>query len=516
MSSRLSTFKNRGKDEEFRRKFKEDGLELRKAKKDDQLNKRRNLEEDDGEIGGNSLSPERPKAVPSMSLHEILQGLQSEDKDAVIEATRSARKVLSKERNPPIDQFINAGIVPKFVELLKVDEPTIQFEAGWALTNIASGNQEQTRTVVEAGACALFVELLRSPARNVVEQSVWALANIAGDGPHYRDMVIQLGIVKPLVALVDSSCSPSFLGNIAWCISNLCRNKNPPPPFSQIKVCLPTIVTLLQQESRNVISDCCWSLSYLTDGPNERIEAVCQLGVIPRLVEVISSSSDKSLVLPALRTLGNIVTGTEEQTQLVVDSGFLQALRFFLIQNGVNIRKECAWAVSNITAGNQKQIQAVIDEGLLEPIIEVLSTGDFKTKKEATWALTNLSCGGNTEQVAYMVRAGSLPPLTDMMDCDEPKIIIVVLDAFRNILNTGSKMGELETICVALEEIGFLDKLEMLQRHENEEVYQAAVHLMDTYWNTDEEDPNLAPENEDDEAFIFKPNEQMPSEDFNF
>merc|ERR1719426_205068 len=232
---------------------------------------------------------------------------------------------LEPKQNPPIQEVIAAGVVPRFVQSLQdTARPDLQFEAAWVLTNIASGTAEQTRAVVEQGALPIFVQLLQSPNDDVKEQAVWALGNIAGDSPNFRDLVLQSGGLNPIMTVLRESEKTSMMRNATWTLSNLCRGK-PPPPFEWVSPALGTLANLIYSSDVEVLTDACWALSYLSDGPNERISAVIHAGVCRRLVDLLLHSSPL-VQTPALRTVGNIVTGDDHQTQTVLRAGVCQPL----------------------------------------------------------------------------------------------------------------------------------------------------------------------------------------------
>lgn len=55
----------------------------------------------------------------------------------------------------------------------------------------------------------------------------------------------------------------------------------------QVKPALPALARLIHSNDEEVLTDACWALSYLSDGTNDKIQAVIESGVCPRLVELL-------------------------------------------------------------------------------------------------------------------------------------------------------------------------------------------------------------------------------------
>ena len=196
------------------------------------------------------------------------------------------------------------------------------------------------------------------------------------------------------------------------------------------------------------------------------------------------------------------MTGDDTQTQAVINNGALPCLFHLLnVTHKKSIKKETCWTISNITAGTREQIQAVIETNLIPPLVNLLATAEFDIKKEAAWAISNATSGGTAEQIRFLVSQGCIKPLCDLLSCSDAKIIIVALEGLENILRVGESDKEIagptgvNQYAQAIEEAEGVDKIEDLQEHTNEDIYDKSVQILEEFFEVEEQEvENLAPQ----------------------
>lgn len=459
-------------------------VELRQDARAEQVAKRRyrNKEQE-----GKTSDPK--KVLTVQDIPSLLQKAASNLRKDQFEAAQGFRQILSVERQPPITQVIRCGVVGRLVEFLGFSDRTdLQFEACWALTNIVSSTSAHTLEVTKIpGAIKAFVNLLHSTNQYVQEQAVWALGNIAGDGAAFRDAVLQQGAMRPLLALCTAFSRLTLLRNAAWTISNLCRGKEPnPPPFEIVSLAIPTLADLLNIKDQHVLMDTCWSLSYLCDdeGPfNREIQCVLDADVAPMLVEHLGHAS-VHVQTPALRTIGNLVTGDTAQTDTVLRAGVLDMLQNMLHSPIKNIKKEACWAISNITAGSKVQIAQVIESGIIPKLVNLLHGRESDVKREAAWAISNATTGGSDESIRRLVKAEVIAPLCALLDPADD-ISIVAMEGLENILRVGNRLAHAQgndgknPYCLAVEDCGGVEMLQDFSMSSNNRMFLKAKELLE-------------------------------------
>ncbi|KAI3637181.1 hypothetical protein MIR68_004887 [Amoeboaphelidium protococcarum] len=432
-------------------------------------------------------------------LEKIKTSLQHSSEDKRKQELIYLRKLLAHDDIQPfLDKIIAVNIIPLVSDLLSCDsDPETQFEAAWILTNVAAGNNGQTRAVVNCGTIPKLVNLVQmSPHKGIREQSVWCLGNIAGDSIEMRSAVLDAGALQPLVDLIVEemnsflaaapSTAPDSLSSVTksaafeidqplsnptsprkdrqytlntlriciWVLSNFCRgNGTATMDWTLINYALPVLSQVLMCCSPDtvncddeVLMDACWALSRTLRGIHEDYEQVIVDVNLCRKIGQLCTYSNSQVQVPALRCLINIVSGSDVQTQQVIDAGVLPRL-LHLLQYPKNdtVMKETCLIISNITAGTESQVNAVMSEQnglIISKLIDIVSNADYRIKREACWALCNACLNQEYSQISFLVQEGMLPPLAQMISHsitggNDDRIVLKVLEAIKNILVCG-------------------------------------------------------------------------------
>lgn len=525
-------------------------VELRKAKREEGLQKRRNLIADsNGGTAGESCGPMSHQALSILSAlasrvfgWAALNG-PNEGLDSCIQDVRALRKLLAITGRPPIDEVIALGLLPALVQMLGHHSSKLQFESAWCLTNIASGSTAQCAAVVEHKAIPPLVRLLSSGSLEVSEQAAWALGNVAGDCSNLRDVVLSHGALEQLISLIQNAASLGHLvplRNACWALSNLLRGK-PAPDHSYVVAAFPVLARLLLLDDTDLLVDVCWAVSSVSDSSDDLISLLLGYKCVPRLVELLQSGGEP-LEAPALRALCNIVSGSDAATQAVLEAGFLEQLPRLLSSPRAQIRKEGCWAVSNIAAGTPEQASLLLQGSLMPQVLNCLAEDEvFEVKKEALCVLYNLLQGysahpgpHSAQRTAKIAQLGCIRPLVLLLDVKDPSLLRLVLEATDFLLSAGVEIGRMVTpdgggwgvasgwgmaldgselfggggdfniFLAAFDEAQGVDKLELLLEHENEQICAFAEGLLEKYFGDDGEDAEIAPASTAD-AFCFAP-----------
>lgn len=123
----------------------------------------------------------------------------------------------------------------------------------------------------------------------------------------------------------------------------------------------------------------------------------------------------------------------------------------------------------------------------------------------------------------FLVSQGCIKPLCDLLNCPDPRIVTVCLEGLENILKAGEaeknmgNTGGVNLFAQAIDDAEGLEKIENLQSHDNTEIYEKAVKILETYWVEEDEDEPLPPGDATQAGFGFAGNGlPVPSGGFNF
>ena len=483
--------------QELQRKREESSVELRKKKRLSSFSKKRALHS--APHFGNSnlfenLLPEHflglypelfaPNLDENSKLEVLLNYISSsyEISDLILVLNR----VLKNFPNSAFAQVYNSGVPKRLLNSLG-SNPQLDRNIVSCLVNLACAPQEYLQGLIEAQVVELIAKVFFSTECQVLKElCVWAHANLAGTDTNCRNKVIATGVWHACLRCLNQNTSLEFLSTVVWMISNLCRG-TPCPPRNLCREVLGMIPKFLRVNNAEVVKDTCWILNFLTDSSEELISEVLKTNCSKDILDLIANSN-RDVQVPALRTVGNILAGSDFHTQTLLNLGVIEKLVPLLASPVRAIKKEALWGISNILAGNQQQVSQVIQHPCMQCVVECLQEPDLQLRKEAIWCVANSTRFLKAHLVVKLVEMGALEQLVESLEFPDSKVLMTVLKAVENILTAGNdalapkKSFKVNDFAVKFHQIGGLNKLEKLQMHPNKLVYKMSVKIIGKFY----------------------------------
>jgi importin subunit alpha-6/7 len=320
------------------------------------------------------------------------------------------------------------------------------------------------------------------------------------------------------------------------------------------------LTIFLRNDAQNVVSAALRAVGNIVTGDDVQTQTVLNSGVLEPLKLLLTRPDVKEAIRKeACWTLSNITAGNRQQIQVISTWNLFSCQTigsldtkwvffffsfFFLFFSFFSLfcKPVCEALIIFF-------LQFVIDAGIIPILIDILANADFKTRKEAAWAITNALSGGTPEQIQYVafacrffaflykgascrmfVQHNAVPPMCELLGSTDARILQVALTGLENILRVGhAKLDDqgLNPNALLIEHcygdfavfFGFvvflpffwvsatgLEKLEALQVHENPEIYQKALEIIEIYFGAEDEDADVLEDRADNNQYNFAVN----------
>ena len=155
--------------------------------------------------------------------------------------------------------------------------------------------------------------------------------------------------------------------------------------------------------------------------------------------------------------------------------------------SNASIRREAAWCISNITAGTINQINAVVEAGLVQRLAELVKDPINDIAREATWAIANCVSGADLNLCFKLANNLAMQGLIYIIiHHQEPTLLGIALEGLYNFFKNGEIVKQIGNgrnpfVDHFINE-GAIDYLEKLQEHNNKEIYNITIDMLDQFF----------------------------------
>ncbi|CAG9332989.1 unnamed protein product [Blepharisma stoltei] len=336
-----------------------------------------------------SLTEDTLASHEKNEMESMLTILTCGDAQDVFIIIQQIRKMLSTEKNPPIQEILDLGVLPTLADLFAVNQ--FKRDIAWIISNIASGNQMQCHQAVQVNSIDIFCQCLNSGKEDLVVQGMMGLGNIAGNDAHCRDQILIPEVIEK-ISEIRENASEEFRHVHCWLISNL-LNFKPIPGEPLTEKLLPVIKKYYDSNDEEMIGNAAWALFRLLQN-EEDAEMIVRSGVIPKTITLIMSP-DQKISNASSKLIKKILKITGKFNEYLIGEGILNIIPRSIKNKNQHIRKDTVDILSKLCENNTNAAYSVISLGILNRIIEMALKDIKEIRNGCIKTLCNIALSEN-------------------------------------------------------------------------------------------------------------------------
>lgn len=236
-------------------------------------------------------------------------------------------------------------------------------------------------------------------------QCFWALSNVICEDAKCRDHVLSLGIFETLTAFINqvskSQKDENILKVCVWTLANFFLPKFPSLDESYCSKGLNIFFQYFRHSNKTVRKEAAFGIAHIMQS-HLYLNAIFESGILKKICKELAVEKDTTMLSCMTQIVGHLAYGNDQQTQHVIDCGFISVFHKLLDSKNKILVKEIIWILSNIAAGSPEQVKAIMDGEIFPKVISAMNKDNFKIRREAVWTINNSTKNGDADVVSFM------------------------------------------------------------------------------------------------------------------
>jgi hypothetical protein len=427
------------------------------------------------------------------ALQMLYVDLTSNEKFNIYTSLIALRKISEDDPNFLKFSYDRENFIVKFIDYSYLqDNYEIQIEAVKVLTNLSLAEESIAIQIIEKNFMSLVLTGLSSFKADLQEMLLLALGNLVGESVLLRNAALDMGILDILIGHIEKVASK----NGVWALCNLVRGHPAPDslyytkafPIIMKRACRANSISNIEEAESS--EDCLWTLVELSDLPLENINVInfffTEDTYLRRITDLLELPTMK-IIVPVLRILTNILSN---DTKLTYVTNLIVQFQRLFEHSSLQIRLETCTLLSTIVSAHSNLSEMLIENGIVSKLLYLIRTDHKSIVKECCWIINKLSKNNNQDELMALCKLGVLEAICDLLTDSDVKILLICLEIVERFLINGeiinSNTASENFYAVKLQSISAIKKIEDLQDSPNENVYAKSLHILETYFLTEE------------------------------